>query len=96
MLHNKFKIKDLGELKFFLEIEFSKNRSGIVMRQKKYSQELISDLGLSDSEPYGSPVDLSHKLTSVEFDEHTGSSSNNDSVLSDPIEYQNWLGDICT
>lgn len=49
MLHYKFKVKDLGELKLFLDIEFSRNKSGIVMHHWKYSLELISNLELSGS-----------------------------------------------
>lgn len=38
-IHNKFKIKNLGELKFFLGIEFTRYK-------RKYSLKLISDVGL--------------------------------------------------
>ena len=43
MLNSRFKIKDLGELRFFLGIEFARNKEGIVMHQRKNSLELISD-----------------------------------------------------
>lgn len=33
VLHNHFKIKDLGELKYFLGIEFLRSSKGIVMNQ---------------------------------------------------------------
>ena len=35
MLHSRFKIKDLGELRFFLGIEFARNKKGSVMNQRK-------------------------------------------------------------
>lgn len=50
-LHAAFKIKDLGELRYFLGIEFSRWRRGILMNQRKYALELIGDLGLSVSKP---------------------------------------------
>ncbi|WMV46745.1 hypothetical protein MTR67_040130 [Solanum verrucosum] len=60
------------------------------MHQRKYSLELISDLGFSGSQPCGFPIELNHKLTSVEFDEHVGSSI--DLLLKDPCEYQRLVG----
>lgn len=45
-LQLKFKMKDLGELNFFLGIEFSRLREDIVMNQRKYSLDLIAELGL--------------------------------------------------
>ena len=41
-IQKKFKMKDLGELKFFLGIEFSRPDKGILMSQRKYALELIS------------------------------------------------------
>ncbi|XP_015165132.1 uncharacterized mitochondrial protein AtMg00810-like [Solanum tuberosum] len=90
MLQSRFRIKDLRELRIFLGIEFARNKEGIVMHQRKHSLELISDLGLSGSQPCGYPVELNHKLTSVEFDEHIG--SNTDVPLNVPGVYQRLVG----
>ncbi|XP_070013598.1 uncharacterized protein [Nicotiana sylvestris] len=40
-LQLKFKMKDLGELKFFLGIAFSRSAKGTIMSQRKYALELI-------------------------------------------------------
>nr|XP_009799048.1 PREDICTED: uncharacterized protein LOC104245180 [Nicotiana sylvestris] len=70
ILQNSFKIKDLGELMYFMGIEFAMSSEGILMHQRKYSMELISSIGLEVARPLGAPVDLNQKLTSSEFDSY--------------------------
>nr|XP_016504064.1 PREDICTED: uncharacterized mitochondrial protein AtMg00810-like [Nicotiana tabacum] len=69
-LQQTFKMKDLGELKYFFGIEFARSKQGILMHQRKYSLELISELGLAASKPINTLIDTSIKLTTREFDEH--------------------------
>lgn len=66
-LHSHFKIKDLGELKYILGIEFLRS-TGIVMNQRKYALELVAEAGLGNAKPQMTPLDCSQKLTSVEVD----------------------------
>ncbi|XP_019254995.1 PREDICTED: uncharacterized protein LOC109233564 [Nicotiana attenuata] len=92
-LQNKFKIKDLGELKFFLGIEFARYEKGIVMNQRKYALEFISESGLSGAKPVGTPLELNQKMTSVDYD--TWLQSDNaatDEKLKDPSIYQRLMG----
>uniref|UniRef100_A0A3Q7G248 Reverse transcriptase Ty1/copia-type domain-containing protein n=1 Tax=Solanum lycopersicum TaxID=4081 RepID=A0A3Q7G248_SOLLC len=42
-LQQKFKMKDLGVLRCFLGLEYSRNASGIFLNQRKYALELIAD-----------------------------------------------------
>ena len=42
-LLEKFLIKDLGNLKYFLGIEFSRSRKGIFMSQMKYALDIFQD-----------------------------------------------------
>ena len=37
VLQDTFKMKDLGELRYFLGIEFARSQEGIVMHQRKHS-----------------------------------------------------------
>jgi len=46
VLHRRFKVKDLGELKFFLGIKILRSKQGIMLNQRKYALEIISKLGL--------------------------------------------------
>uniref|UniRef100_A0A3Q7EDS5 Reverse transcriptase Ty1/copia-type domain-containing protein n=1 Tax=Solanum lycopersicum TaxID=4081 RepID=A0A3Q7EDS5_SOLLC len=56
-LKQVFKMKDLGELRYFLGIEFARSDQGILMHQRKYTLELISETGLSSSKPAATPMD---------------------------------------
>lgn len=47
-LHHNFKMKDLGELSYFLDIEFTKSKYGILMIQGKYLLEFISECSSVD------------------------------------------------
>ncbi|XP_055803494.1 uncharacterized mitochondrial protein AtMg00810-like [Solanum dulcamara] len=92
ILQNKFKIKDLGDLRYFLGIEFARNNNGILMHQRKYCLELISDMGLSSSKPVGAPIELNQKLTTVEFHLHFPPTDEKDKLLDDPSKYQRLVG----
>nr|XP_018634657.1 uncharacterized mitochondrial protein AtMg00810-like [Nicotiana tomentosiformis] len=89
-LRQYFKIKDLGELKYFLGIEFARNKEGILIHQRKYTLELISDMRLVGAKCVGALLVLSYKLTSSEFDKHIGDIS--DALLGDLSFYQRLLG----
>lgn len=90
VLQSNFKIKDLGDLRFFLGIEFARNSEGIIMHQRKYTLELISELGLSGSKPVNSPMELNVKYTTVAFDKHVGNTSSYP-LLEDPSIYKGSL-----
>lgn len=46
-LENKFKLKDLGQLNYFLGIEVSKSPDGIFLSQRKYILEIFEESRLS-------------------------------------------------
>lgn len=93
-LKENFKIKYLGNLRYFLGIEFARNETGILMHQRKYSLEMISEMGLSSSKPVRTPFELNQKLTTTEFDLHFPPTDENYRLLSDPSVYQKLVGKL--
>ncbi|XP_019240599.1 PREDICTED: uncharacterized protein LOC109234813 [Nicotiana attenuata] len=91
-LQKFFKMKDLGELKFFLGIEFARSSKGIYMSQRKYALELIAELGLAGSKTTSTPLEVNQKLTTMEFDKAITPAADNDPVLRDASVYQRLVG----
>lgn len=56
-------IKDLGEAKYCLGIEFSQRNSEITMRQRGYVNELLQRYGMVECKAVSTPMDLGTKLT---------------------------------
>ena len=47
-LFNHFQTKDLRKLKYFLGIEVAQSNSGVVISQKKYTLDILTDTGMLD------------------------------------------------
>lgn len=56
-LDKKFKLKDLGTLKYFLGIEVASIERGISLCQRKFTLELLSKTGLLASKPANIPLE---------------------------------------
>ncbi|XP_075499123.1 uncharacterized protein LOC142537497 [Primulina tabacum] len=67
-LHSRIHLKDLGPLRYFLGIEIARSRAGISLCQRKYTLELISEMGLSGAKPCATPMEQNLRLTSHELD----------------------------
>jgi len=62
-LREEFALKDLGDLHYFLGIEVSKVREGIVLSQGKYANELLQRVGMTQCKPVSTPLSTSEKLS---------------------------------
>ncbi|KAD6455029.1 hypothetical protein E3N88_09735 [Mikania micrantha] len=61
-LDNKFSIKDLGPLKFFLGIEVARTDDGLVLSQRKYTLDILEDTGMMGCRPSSFPMEQNLKL----------------------------------
>jgi hypothetical protein len=61
-LSKEFEVKDLGQLRYFLGIEIARSPRGIVISQRKYVLDLLSETGRLGCRPVSTPIDQNHKL----------------------------------
>jgi histone deacetylase 1/2 len=62
-LNEDFALKDLGDLHYFLGIEVSKVRDGILLTQEKYDNDILERVGMTQCKPVTSPLSTSEKLS---------------------------------
>ena len=55
-LFSHFQTKDLGKLKYFLGIEVAQSNSGVVISQRKYTLDIMTDIGMLDCKPVDTPI----------------------------------------
>ena len=55
-------MKSLGGLKYFLRIEVAQSKQGIFLSQRKYTLDLLSEVGLLDYKPTNVPIQQNHSL----------------------------------
>nr|XP_016487064.1 PREDICTED: uncharacterized mitochondrial protein AtMg00810-like [Nicotiana tabacum] len=86
------RIKDLGNLKYFLGIATCRSGKGILLCQRKYALELIAELGLSGAKTAITPMELNKRLITVEYDEYCH--LDDDPTLTDVRGYQRLIGKL--
>lgn len=55
-LSTVFRLKDLGELKYFLGLEIARSKSGIVINQRQYALRILEDAIFLHSKPTKTPT----------------------------------------
>lgn len=55
-------MKDLGKLKYFLGIEVGRGDEGFMITQRKYTLDLIAEVGSLGAKPCATPMEQQHKL----------------------------------
>lgn len=83
MLSNTFKMKDLGDVRYFLGLEISRSPAGFFVSQKKYTVDLLDEFGLTTASTLKLPMDIHLRLNT-----DTGE------FLKDPHPYQRLLGKL--
>ena len=61
-LHSQFQTKDLGPLQYFLGIEVAQSSSSVVISQRKYVLDILTETGMLDCRPSDTPMDPNIKL----------------------------------
>ena len=67
-LQSLFKLKVLGDLKYFLGLEIACSSKGICLSQRKYTLTLLEDIGFIDSKPASLPMESNMKLSAIDGD----------------------------
>ncbi|KAK9059484.1 hypothetical protein SSX86_020186 [Deinandra increscens subsp. villosa] len=82
-LQSQFQISDLGRLRYFLGIEVSRSPQGILLSQRKYVLDMLSECGLLGCKPVDSPMLPTGKLLPEDG-----------SPMKDPERYRRLVGKL--
>ena len=56
-LGKAFEVKDLGRLRYFLGIEIARSSKGIILSQRKYTLDLLTETGMLGCRSVATPID---------------------------------------
>ncbi|XP_034674504.1 uncharacterized mitochondrial protein AtMg00810-like [Vitis riparia] len=82
-LNKSFKLKDLGNLKYFLGLEVARSAKGIMINQRKYALELLSEIGYLGCKPAKTSMQPNKQL-----------SQDDGELLTDPSMYRRLIGKL--
>lgn len=67
-LHSRFKVKDLGTLRYFLGLEIVHSSKGIILSQRQYTLQLLEGTGFLAFELVNVPMDQNLHLSAQDGD----------------------------
>jgi len=76
-LNEKFIIKDLGQVSFFLGLKVTRIERGIYMNQRNYALEILTDRGMLAAKPSSSTMAKNTKL----LFEHSGHTTKKNHII---------------
>lgn len=82
-LNSHFKLKDLGNWKYFLGIEVARTFIGISICRRHYALQLLTETDLLGCKPRSTPLDINLKVNNTDGD-----------LLSDPSLYRKLMGKL--
>ncbi|XP_076899988.1 protein ARABIDILLO 2-like [Bidens hawaiensis] len=82
-LQTQFQVSDLDRLKYFLGIEVSRSSQGILLSQRKYVLDMLTEYGLLGCKPVDTPMLPTRKLLPEEGD-----------PMKDPERYRRLVGKL--
>jgi hypothetical protein len=80
-LNKEFEMSDLGDISYFLGIEFYKSGRGLMMHQRRYAGEILKRFEMQDCNPTSTPAEPRLQL-----------SKDSDSDDVDPTQYRRLIG----
>jgi hypothetical protein len=82
-LRTSFAVKDLGKLNFFLGVEVTALKSGLLLSQRRYSLDLLKRTNMLEAKPISSPMASSSSLFAFAGD-----------PMEDPLLYRSIVGSL--
>ena len=83
-LAQRFSLKDLGQLSYFLGVEVVPHRLGILLSQRRYIQDLLKQTNMANAKPVLTPLPTSSTTISL----------TSGTPLSDPTPYRAAVGSL--
>nr|GFA56218.1 hypothetical protein [Tanacetum cinerariifolium] len=72
LMHSKFEMSLMGELKFFLGIQIHQSPRGIFINQAKYAQDILIKHGMTSCDNVGTPIATKHLDADLSDSDHAG------------------------
>ena len=61
VLVSEFEVKNLGFLRYFLGMDVARTTQGIVVCQRKYTLDLLEEIGMLGCKPIDTPIEVNRR-----------------------------------